>query len=289
MVMPSAVEAMNLPYIGELLRLRAFTASPTMLACVLTVSLPFTVAAWIEGTETRRWRISVAIGLIAAALVLTFSHAWAGAALALTIMSWPLLERHRPLRMASVAAVVLLAIALNLSLVASIRGLSAGDTAVSDHTSYHYGVGTGTKTIGPVTVDYTVMSYFRTKQLAIEAFVDHPLTGIGLDRFHDVTEAAYREGRLTYGYREIDPHSSLLGRLAETGFIGGLTLVVLWVAVIATAQPLIRRDAADPWLARAALAGFAGLLLAGINVDIMNFRFLWAGVGVLRGLADGNA
>jgi hypothetical protein len=287
---PAAGEVMKLPYAGEVLRLRAFTFSPTMFASVLIVALPFAVTAWIDASDVRAHRLAAAAFVVmTVALVMTFSHAWVGAALAVTVASWPMIKPHRMLRVASVLVVVLLAVAFNASLAASVRAVSLGDDTVTDATDYPYGVDHGTAQIGPLKIDYAVMSYLRTKQLAAEAFVEHPLTGVGLDRFHDVTRAAYLDGRLTPGYREIDPHSSLLGRFAETGFAGGLTLVVLWVLTFVTARPLVRPDAADPWLARAALAGFAGLLLAGINVDIMNFRFLWAGVGVLRGLADGNA
>lgn len=288
--MPAAGEVMQLPYAGELLRLRGFAVSPTMFACVLIASLPFATSSLIEPGDLRARKISAAAAAaMTLALVMTFSHAWTGAALALAVVTWPLLARRRVLRVATVAAVILLTVVFNASLAASVRALSLGDDAVADATSYPYGVDDGTTHIGPVTVDYAVMSYFRIKQLAVEAFAERPLTGVGLDRFHDVTRAAYGEGRLTHGYREIDPHSALLGRFAETGILGGLTLIALWVAVFLTARPLLAPDAPARWLARAALAGFAGLLLAGINVDIMNFRFLWAGVGVLRGLADGDA
>jgi hypothetical protein len=289
MTIPEAGAMMTLPYAGDLLRLRAFAASPTMLACVLIAALPFTFVTWSDKSIRARRAAAAAFAVMALALVLTFSHAWAGAALAITVVSWPLLARHRVLRVASVAAVLLLTIAFNANLAASVRSVSIGQDVVRDAADYPYGVGEGTTRIGPITIDYSIMSYLRTKQLALEAFAARPLTGIGLDRFHDITRAAYRDGRLTHGYREIDPHSALLGRLAETGIVGGLTLVVLWTTVFVIARPLVQWGGHDPWLARAALAGFAGLLLVGVNVDIMNFRFLWAGIGVLRGLADGDA
>jgi hypothetical protein len=183
-----------------------------------------------------------------------------------------------------VAAVILVAVFFNLTLTASVRSVTYGVDAVSDATVYPYAVGGGQASIGPAHVDYEVMSYFRIKQLALEAFLAHPLTGVGLDRFHRVSEAAYQDGRLPSGYRDIDPHSALLGRLAETGIVGGLTLVALWWGAMVAGGRLIGDRQA--WLARAAVAALIGLLVNSINVDIMNFRFFWAGLGLLRGLSQ---
>jgi hypothetical protein len=283
---PAVGEVMKLPYIGEVLRLRALTASPTLFACVLTVALPFSLVHAVRGDGAHRRLWWLAVTAMSLAGVLTFSHVWAAVALAVTVWSWPLLARHHALRIAMAAGVVLLTVAFNVTLIASVRAIGDGDAAVTDQTVYPYGVEQRRTAVGPYTVDYSVMSYFRIKELAAEAFLARPLTGVGLDRFHVITEAAYADGRLPHGYRRIDPHSSLLGRLAETGIVGGLTLLALWAAVIVIGAVLARSGGPEQWLARAALAGFLGLLLAGINVDVMNFRFLWASIGVLRGLAE---
>ena len=284
---PMVGEVMTLPYAGDVLRLRGFTASPTMFACLLTMALPFAIAGWVQSSEQQGRRVWAAATLVMAlALVMTFSHVWAGAAMAVTVALWPLIGERANLRAVTVAAVVALTIVFNASLVASVRSVSKGDSSVTDSTAYAYEVGTGSVRVAGYTVDYALMSYGRVKQLAWEAFLNRPLTGIGLDRFHEVTTAAYQQGRLTHMYREIDPHSSLLGRLAETGVLGGLTLVALWAAFVATGLRLSKMSQPYSWEARAAFAGLAGLLLAGINVDIMNFRFVWAAFGVLRGMVE---
>lgn len=132
------------------------------------------------------------------------------------------------------------------------------------------------------------MSYYLLKKVAAEAFWRAPLTGIGLGRFREETERAYRVGKVHELYRDIDPHSTLLGRLAETGLPGGLTLVALWVGFLGLGLRFVRAaNGPAVWPARAALAGTVGLLVNSINVDIMNFRFLWIGFAVLRGLAPG--
>ena len=45
MPIPGAGEIMTLPYVGNVLRLRAFTASEAMLACVLVIAVPFAIAS----------------------------------------------------------------------------------------------------------------------------------------------------------------------------------------------------------------------------------------------------
>jgi hypothetical protein len=285
--LPAIGEVMVVPYAGDVLRLRALTASPTMFACLLTMALPFAIAGRMQASDRVTQRLLTgALVLMGTALVMTFSHVWAGAALAVTIAAWPLLAGRRLLRAASVVVVVALTLVFNASLVAAVRTVSHGSTTIADRGTYPYAVDEGRIEVAGYTVDYAVMSYARIKRLALETFLSHPLTGVGLDRFSEVSGAAYQQGRLPHMYRVIDPHSALLGRLAETGILGGVTLVLLWVAVLGTGARLAGSSASASWDARAALAGVAGLLVAGINVDIMNFRFVWAAFGVLRGLSE---
>jgi hypothetical protein len=273
----------SMPYVGPVLRLRALTATPAMLGCVLTMAVPFAIGALRDSRSGARRFWTAALFLMAVAAVLTFSQVIAGFALAALVAAWPLLHRWRAWRRAAAVAVSAVVVICNLSVVASVRHVSLDDREVSDRTQYHYAVDEGRVRLGRVQVDYEVMSYFRLKELEWEAFRAHPLTGVGLDRFHDVTERAYQGGRLTARYRAADPHSALLGRLAETGLAGGLTLCLLWAGLMVAGLRVLRDRGRDTWPARAAFAGLLGLLIAGINVDIMNFRFFWAGLGLLRG------
>jgi O-antigen ligase len=257
-----------------------------MLACLLTMAVPFAIVGAIREPRPRLRAFWIGSSLfMVAAVLLTFSHALGGFLAAMLIAAWPLLRNVRLWRRAAVAAVVAVVIVSNLSVVASIRQLTLGDTppVVADTTDYFHAIDEGRLRIGPVRIVYEVMSYFRIKELAWQAFRRRPLTGVGLDQFHEVSERAYRDGRLPARYRAIDPHSSMLGRLAETGLPGGLTLALLWIGLVVTGLRAMRDP--DAWPARAALAGLAGLLIAGINIDVMNFRFFWAALGLLRGVA----
>jgi O-antigen ligase len=107
------------------------------------------------------------------------------------------------------------------------------------------------------------------------------MTGIGPDRFSVITDIAFQQGRLTEPYRAVDPHSTLMGRLAETGLVGGITLVVLWIVIAQYCRSLLARDRS--WIAVSTTAALLGLLVASVNADVMNFRFGWVVLGLLRG------
>jgi len=273
-------EVMQLPYIGDTLRLRALTASESMFACVLTGCIPFAIAL-CTSEKDRRWCAAAAGGLVAAAF--TVSHSIAGFSVAVLIAAWPSLAAWPRLRRLAMAGVVVVIIGLNFAATISIRSVSSGEARYADASNYFHAVDRGVAHVGGTTITYDVMSYFRIKQVALRAFADHPIAGIGLDRFHTATTAAFHDGRLPQFYSEIDPHSTFIGRLAETGIIGGVTLVWLWITWIGMARDSAARGNA---VGLAAAAAFAGLLVNTTNVDVMNFRFLWVIAGLMRGLQD---
>ncbi len=283
--LPAAGAVMSLPYLGDVLRLRAFASSQSMLACVLAMAVPFALGLAARGASARdRAAWAVAAAAIVVAAPFTFSHSIAGVAVAVVLGAWPYVAAYPRWRLVAAAGAVLVVLVFNVAAIASIRRVAVAGRSLSDDTSYHHGVGDERVQVPGMTVDYSVMSYFRLKQVAWAAFAAQPLTGVGLDRFHDVSERAFADGRLTAAYRVIDPHSTLPGRLAETGLVGGLTLVLLWAGVAAAAVGAAQRGGPDQWIVVAVVAGFTALLVNSVNVDIMNFRFVWAALGLLRGI-----
>ena len=269
-----------LPYLGETLRVQALAATESMLACALAMSAPFVL---LHPAIRSSWlRLNLAAMVLLVAAFLTFSHSVAGFAVAVLIATWPSL-RTAALRSAAAAAVVLIVLAANFAATVSIRSVGAGPR---DSSNYEYGVDSGRAEIAGVNVDYQTMSYLRLKQVAWGTFAARPLTGIGLDRFHSATEAAYQGGRLTEHYRATDPHSSIPGRLAETGIIGAITMLALWCMAGMETMRLLARASPPPWIVTAAAAGLAGTLINSVNADVMNFRFLWAALGLVRGLSS---
>ena len=91
---------------------------------------------------------------------------------------------------------------------------------------------------------------------------------------------APRQRRLDVTY-----DSEFFGRFAETGLAGGLTLIALWIAIGVAVDRLVVSHP-DSWIAIAAAAGIIGTLVNTMNADVMNFRFLWVALGLVRGLQD---
>ena len=240
---PGMGEFMRLPYIGDTLRLRAHTATPAMFACLLTVAVPFAIAFCRE--RIRAWCASSIAMMVAA--FFTFSHVLAGLAAAVLIASWPSLASWPRLRRVAIAGIVALVVAFNFAATISITSFAYGDVGFADSTQYQYAVGEGRAQIGGASIAYNVMSYARIKEVALHAFTEHPITGVGLDRFHTETALAYAKGLLPPSYREIDPHSTLLGRFAECGLFGGITLLLLWAAWAVMARD-VARSGVEPLL-----------------------------------------
>lgn len=289
---PAAGEVMSLPYVGAVMRLRAFAMSESMLACVLAMAVPFAIGLAARSASKREqawWAVAAAAIGVAAAL--TFSHSIAGVAVAAVAGAWPYADAYPRWRRVAAAGAVAVVLLLNVAATASVRQVAFGEQAFADNATYHYGVDAGRIEAGGVTVDYNLMSYFRLKQIAWAAFAANPVAGVGLDRFHDVSERAFAQGQLTATYQVVDPHSTLMGRLAETGLFGGVTLVLLWAGVLVAAAGAgaTRNGRPDQWAAVAVMAGLLGLLVNSLNVDIMNFRFAWVGLGLLRGLVNTGA
>lgn len=283
--MTSIGEVMPLPYVGSVFRLKALTASESMLACFLGAAAPFALGLARDRAQgARGWLI--AAGAMVAAALFTFSHSLAGLAVAATIGAWPLLRDRATLRRLLVVVSCAIVVGMNIAATVAIRRVTDGRGSLDDNTSYHHAVGSGRVSAGPFSVDYDIISYFRLKEIAWSAFVAHPLTGVGLDRFHLVTARAQDDGLLPALYRETDPHSTLLGRLAETGLPGGVTLVMLWFGIARLASASSGGTAGRRWVPWAATAAITGLIVSSPNVDMMNFRFFWVAVGLLRGTAD---
>ena len=273
---------MTLPYVGETVRVSALTATPAMFALVLTVSAPFAMRhPAITGSHARTVVAAIVLGLAAA---WTFSHSIAGIAVAMLVVFWNSWLSNRVLRYAAVAAAIAIVLAFNFAATVAIR--SVGTTPFRDDSVFQYGVDRGRTEIAGVNVEYQTMSYFRIKQVALDAFLSRPLFGIGLDRFHTITEEAYQQQRLTESYRAIDPHSTFIGRLAEAGLIGLITLAVLWIAIARETAHLWWMRAQYEWLAVAAVAAVAGTFVNTMNADVMNFRFLWVVLAVVRALPN---
>jgi hypothetical protein len=256
-----------------------------MFACFLTFAVPLVVVPVISiNTRTR----VCALGAMALAAIGTIAHSIGGGLLATAVSVRPASPRRRALRPLLMTAAVLALIVINGALIVAVRHVTVTDgrsSALAQPDEPYAFQDTQGAQVATVQLTYNWMSYYLLKRVAFDAFLASPLRGAGLGRFHELTERAYQAGLVQETYRSIDPHSTPMGRLAETGAIGGATLAALWVAVLLATHRLELRPGTQA-LAFGLLGGFVGLAVNALNVDVMNFRFLWLGFGLVRGLSE---
>ena len=110
---------------GSVFRVWAGTDSAEMLGNYLTVAFPLIVAGGVATwpRESARWLAKAAAVVVG--MVLTFSHAVAGFAVAGLVAVWPLARARvpAPIRHLAVAGAIALAIVVNVMLVVSVREL----------------------------------------------------------------------------------------------------------------------------------------------------------------------
>ncbi len=105
-------------------------------------------------------------------------------------------------------------------------------------------------------------------------FREHVLFGVGPGLYPKNLSGLRNSGAagLPPGLPELKPHSTPLGALAEGGLTGLAALALLWIFFLR--RPVNGGLQNNP-LALALYAGLAGWLAVGLNIDIMNFRWLW--------------
>lgn len=227
------------------------TESPTMLALVALSALAGVKTARVS----RPWSISLA-ALFAVTIVLSQSRV-----LLIALAGLALFFAHgdRPIRRTTgQAAYVLLAAMVVVSILIRVVPLRSV----------------------PPFLDTTISPYRVCHEIALHAFRERPLTGIGLENFHDAWprhydpsrhDAAFAGGGEVFIGTPLDPHGTIQGYLAEGGIVGIAGL--LWgLREIIRAR---RRDAAE------AIAYLGALALALLFVDLLTERSTAAMLGLL--------
>jgi len=277
---------MPLPYVGEVFRTNGTLLAPEFFGNVLTFVLPLAAVLAIDTTDRARWTAVLVVMFIAE--VLTFSKSLAGSVVALAVFFWPAWRRRPLLRTAAACAAIVLVVAFNAAAIATVRRVDVQftkDSRVLPPDSLYGKQDQAGADRVEVGVSYNPMSYYLIKKVAWQAFVERPWLGTGLGTFPLDAERAYQEGRLHQAHRRDQAHSLPFGRLSETGLIGVVTLVPLLVVLWWSMVQVSRTPGTEGDVGRALLAGVAGLLVNGINVDVMHFRFLWFAIGVTAALA----
>jgi hypothetical protein len=265
---------MAVPFVGTLFRPSGLLYTAEMLGDLLTCTLPILV--WLARSRDARWWVAVSIAGVTA--LLTASHALGGLATAALMLLWPApAPAWRRSRWLAAAMVIAFVAALNFASTVAVRQLSvaSGHEKVDAPPFEHAPTARdGTAPSVDLHVAYSPVSYFLLKRVAWSTFAERPWLGTGPGTFHIATERATAEGWLPPTYRQADPHSTWLGRAAETGVVGTLGLALLWTALFKSSRESAARNGPLS-LAHAVLAAVAGMLVNSINADVMHFRFLW--------------
>ncbi|MFL5887107.1 MAG: O-antigen ligase family protein [Thermoleophilaceae bacterium] len=99
-------------------------------------------------------------------------------------------------------------------------------------------------------------------KVALEAFKDHPLNGVGTASF----AVEWRRKRTNSDFA-VDAHSLYLETLAELGIVGGLLLAALYAAVVTGLRRSARAAPEDATIAAAAAVLAAFAIHAGVDWD----------------------
>jgi hypothetical protein len=122
--------------------------------------------------------------------------------------------------------------------------------------------------------------YAAAKHASLEAFRAAPVVGVGAEGFRSTARRWSTSAMESQKVAHYDsPHATYLGALATGGLLGGITVLAilgafLWVVVRAP------RHGAK----LAAGAGVLGLLVVGLDIDILHLRHLWVLTALLGAL-----
>lgn len=129
-------------------------------------------------------------------------------------------------------------------------------------------------------------SYLALKNAGVSVGSKHPLVGVGPGQFNGYLPEEKALGNYPAHLPEYDPHSTWIGAFSETGILGLASTIILFVVLYRLA---VGRMETGLWYANDYVlplgVSLLIFLIASVSLDIMNFRFVWAPIGILLGLA----
>jgi O-antigen ligase len=131
--------------------------------------------------------------------------------------------------------------------------------------------------------------YYNIHKTATKIFRDYPIIGVGPGFYNEfMKQEKYGFDFLTYPkYKGIDPHSTYLGYLSETGILGVTFLLIFFVSVIRKLYMVSRgRDLFSRLFAQNVLSYFVLLLIYAFFIDIVTLRFLYFVYALVFFVAD---
>ena len=133
------------------------------------------------------------------------------------------------------------------------------------------------------------------RKAAFEITGEEPLFGIGQGMFAyrsqnyiGLSAAKHTMQIGNFKLFKIDPHCTYFGAMAETGFLGLMSMLVFFYTILRSAVVSLRESRESKYRnAKFYLfACFAGYLLTGWFVDIFAFRHFWINLALLAAISD---
>ena len=277
---------MAFPYLGHIYRAYStFGVNSKFVSSYLTISFPICLALLLNSKAGKK-RLFYCITLILFICVLffTFSRGWLG----LAVATYMVLARFQKpegcfkyLKVLIAIFIVLFGLFIFLISRWQFVDFHIKRTTVESTANINPGIAfTGDRgELDKVSVEtgYMDTTYYRLKKVAIEMTLDHPLIGVGLGGFNNEIRRYKKEGKLPDIFPAMDPHCMVLGKAAQTGLIGLIALVILWGKAIrkALGMSFTSRDNYLQIISWALFSSMVGFVIQSIDMDIMNFRFLW--------------
>lgn len=240
-------------------------------------------------SNRRRFLVS-AIVIHAAALFLTMSRGLFGVLFGLIILIGGGLIYPRPKKMLLPVSIILLLLVVAYSMVfftyttdayfpgrgKSVESLDTGARQrmfFSYKNTLHLRDGAAYLD-GPLGMKYLPSMHYYLLKFSCHLIAENPFTGVGPGRFEDKLEGLRDSGKLGLPKTlpRLESHSTYLGTLAEGGILLFVSLTLPWLFWIGLGA--WRRAKENP-LGICLYASLAGYLLFMLNVDVMNFRWLW--------------
>lgn len=279
-------EYASFPYLGNIYRAYStFGVNAKFVSSYLTISFPICLALLLNSKAgKKRLFYYVTLILFICVLFFTFSRGWLGLAVAiyLVLSRFQRSEKYyRYLKVLTAIFIILFGLFICLISRWQFVDLQIEKITVENTTNIKPGIAFTDNSEeldkARTEIGYIDTTYYRLKKVAIEMVMDHPLIGVGLGGFNDEIRKYKKDGKLPDIFPAMDPHCMILGKTAQTGLVGLIALIILWWKVIRKAlnMSFAARDNYYQIISWAIFSSLVGFVIQSIDMDIMNFRFLW--------------
>ncbi|MDP2921170.1 MAG: O-antigen ligase family protein [Candidatus Omnitrophota bacterium] len=279
------------PYINNLYRVRAtFFQNEKFFSSYLLISIPLTLSmAFYEKNRKIKFLLFAALVLFFVNVFFTYSRSLVGILSAVYIVIFRtykgfVFKKNSITKILKISGVVFILIVWVITIVFSYVNFIGGHSKTVTlfklpegmHEPFYYRPDIGIKQTECVAL-YNYSYYLLLKKCALKMFFQHPLLGVGNGAFTEQIKIYEEDGMVPKGYLLYDPHSMFFGSLAENGILGFCALMLLWGTILVTVRRSVKKYS-DDFIFYAQVAFYAaivGFFIQALDIDIMNFRFLW--------------